>query len=131
MTPSPCHTKRCRNETTRTYCSTCRSRMARDRDPVRYAFTTLRNNAKRRRIPFTITLDQFRTFCKKVDYIGRKGRAADSYTIDRRHNDVGYHIDNIAVITKTENVKKYFSYDWRSKQAFYMQETVTEGENPF
>lgn len=121
-----CATAYCKNKPDGRYCSTCRSRNARKSDPVRYAYNNLRNNAKRRGIVFTITLSDFRKFCHKVKYIGHSGRSAESYTIDRRHNDVGYHIDNIAVITRSENVKKYFYYDWRTKTAAYAVETRSE-----
>lgn len=96
-------------------CSTCRSRKCRQTDPVKYAFNNLVNHAKERGIICTITLDQFRVWCRKVKYIGFTGRSADSYTIDRRHCDIGYHIDNIQVMTNIKNVKKFFTYDWRTK----------------
>lgn len=114
-----CHVAHCANRTTgkTTLCSTCRSKKCRKADPVRYAYNNLKNHAEARGILFTITLPQFREFCRKVNYIGFKGRSAESYTIDRRHEDVGYHIDNIQVLTNSNNVKKYFSYDWRNKTA--------------
>lgn len=77
----------------------------------------LRNRALQRDIIFTITLEQFRQWCVKVDYIGFAGRSSESYTIDRKHNDIGYHIDNIQVLTKAQNITKYFSYDYRTKTA--------------
>ena len=122
-----CHTPYCRNKTNSTYCSTCRSKKSRERDLVKYAFTSLRNNAKRRGIIFTITLEQFKTFCSKVNYIGFAGRSSENYTIDRIHNDIGYHIDNIQVMEKGKNVKKYFYYDYREKQVRYEREEVVEG----
>ena len=122
-----CSTPYCRNKTNSTYCSTCRSKKARAADKVKYAFTSLRNNAKRRGIIFTITLEQFKAFCSKVNYIGFAGRSSESYTIDRIHNDIGYHIDNIQVMEKGKNVKKYFYYDWREKQVRYERSEVVEG----
>jgi hypothetical protein len=132
VVPGRCAVAYCTNRTDRSHlCSTCRSRKARLSDPVRYAFNNLRNRARQRRIVFTITLEQFRQWCHKVQYIGFKGRSAESYTIDRKHNDIGYHIDNIQVMTKSENVKKYFSYDFRSRTAVMTTMPVEEGENPF
>jgi hypothetical protein len=111
-----CTVVRCNNKTNgRKMCNTCRSRKCRQGDPVRYAFNNLVNHAKERGILCTITLDQFRVFCRKVKYIGFTGRSADSYTLDRRHCDLGYHIDNLQVMTNIDNVKKYFTYDWRTK----------------
>lgn len=132
MNPRRCHTKYCRNEVTNTrHCSTCRSRKARKADPVRYAYNNLKTHAKARGILFTITLDDFRAFCHRVKYIGFSGRNPDSYTIDRIHNDVGYHIDNIQILKNADNVKKYFSYDYRSRQVFIMQAEAVADENPF
>lgn len=133
MTRARCHTRFCRNTVTHgRHCSTCRSRKCRESDPVRYAFNNLKAHAKARGILFTITLDQFRTFCHRVKYIGFSGRKADSFTIDRIHNDIGYHIDNIQVLKQAENTKKYFSYDWRSRQVFIQKaEAVPETENLF
>lgn len=127
-----CHVKYCHKRTKgRKLCSTHRSQKCRQADPVKAAFNALRNNAKRRDILFTITLDQFRDWCVKVSYIGHKGRAATSYTVDRIHNDIGYHIDNIKVLTKSENVKKYFSYDYRSGTAVVTAAPVIVESGPF
>ena len=122
-----CSTKYCNNKAVGKLCSTCRSRKCRENDKVRYAFNNLRNHAKERDIVFTITLEQFRQWCSKVKYIGFAGRSAESYTIDRIHNDLGYHIDNIKVLTKKDNVKKYFYYDYREKQVRYERSEVVEG----
>lgn len=127
-----CQVKNCNTKCVGKMCSTHRSQKTRASDPVRYAFNNLRNRAKQRGLVFTITLEQFRDWCHKVQYIGFKGRSAESYSIDRKHNDIGYHVDNIQVLTKSENVKKYFSYDWRSKTATVMTAESAPVENlPF
>jgi hypothetical protein len=129
-----CAAKFCRNEAAGVLCNTCRSRKSRLSDPVRYAWWNLRNRAKQRSIAFTITLEQFRAFCVKTQFIAGKGRSADSYTIDRIYNNVGYHIDNIQVLTKSQNVKKYYlSYDWEHKIATVMKpiDFIDNNENPF
>ena len=123
----------CTNKAKGKLCSTCTCRKSRLADPVRYAFNNLKNRAKQRGVLFTITLDQFREWCTKVTYIGFAGRSSESYTIDRKHNDVGYHIDNIQVLTKRDNIIKYFSYDYRNKIAVvHEMPAVPEPENlPF
>ncbi len=127
-----CSAKYCKNKCKSKLCGTCRSRKARLADPVRYAFNNLRNRAKQRGVIFTITLAQFRDWCTKVTYIGFAGRSSESFTIDRKHNDVGYHIDNIQVLTKRDNIKKYFFYDYRSKTAVVAEEpNVVEEVLPF
>lgn len=112
-----CSVKHCTNKCKGKMCNTCRCRKSRIEDPVRYAYNNLKNRAKQRGVIFTITLDQFRVWCKKVEYIGFAGRSSESYTIDRKHNDIGYHIDNIQAMTKADNIKKFFTYDYRSKKA--------------
>jgi hypothetical protein len=108
----------CSNRATSTLCSTCRSRKSRLADPVRYSYNTLKSNAKRRGKDFTLTPDEFKRFCIKTNYIAGKGRSADSYTVDRRDEDRGYHADNIGVLTNSQNVRKRFlHYDWRTKTA--------------
>lgn len=110
-----CAVKFCNNKTKVPVCSSCRCKETRAKDPVRYAFINLKNNAKRRGILFTLTLDQFREWCVKVNYIGLKGRSKESYTVDRKYEDIGYHADNIQIMKNIDNVKKYISYDWRNK----------------
>lgn len=127
MNKKICATPYCKNTVEGKFCSTCRSKKSRAKDPVRYAYTALKNNAKRRGIIFTITLDQFKEFCVKVDYIGHAGRSATGNTIDRRYNDLGYHIDNIKVLSRSENIKKYFYYDWREKQVRYERSEPVTG----
>lgn len=126
MIKTRCHTKNCRKDAKgRTYCSTCRSKAARKRDPVKAAWHNLKSNAKRRGVLFTIELEDFRKWCHKVEYIGHAGRTAESWTIDRRHNDIGYHLDNIQVLTNRDNVKKYARYDYRTKRLYYSEPVET------
>lgn len=127
-----CSVQNCTNKCKGKMCSTCRARKSRLADPVRYAFNNLKNRAKQRNVIFTITLEDFRKWCRKIKYIGFAGRSSESYTIDRRYNDLGYHIDNIQVLTKVDNIKKYFMYDWRSKTAKVVELTEsTSSENIF
>lgn len=113
-----CSAAFCTNKTQYTLCSTCRARKSRLADPVRYAYNNLKNRAKQRKIVFTITLDQFREFCIKTKYMAGKGKTAYSYTIDRKHEDIGYHADNLQVLISKDNIKKYYlNYDWRTKEA--------------
>ncbi len=115
-----CQTPYCRNQIkSRKYCSTCRYKKWRESNPVKYAYLNLKHNAKKRGVLFTITFEEFKDWCVKVKYIGFAGRNADSLTIDRRHNDIGYHIDNIQVMTRRDNITKYFHYDYRMKTVRY------------
>lgn len=128
--PGECQISGCRNATSgRKMCSTCRARKTRQADPVRYAYNNLKNRAKQRGILFTITLQQFREFCIKTQYIDNKGRASESFTIDRIHDDIGYHADNIQVLTSRENILKYKRYDSIRKKAVDVTPVEPQFEN--
>jgi hypothetical protein len=77
--------------------------MLKERHPETYVLNAIRQRAKARGLPFDITLVQFREFCKQTGYIERRGREADSATIDRIDHDKGYHIWNIQIKTFLEN----------------------------
>lgn len=115
-----CSNKRCRNKAHgRKYCSTCRSRQCRERDPIRYAFNNVKARADRDGIAFSLTLDQFKKFCYKTKYHLKKGRTIDGYNVDRikegREWENGYHEWNIQCLKKPDNVRKY--YDWKTNKA--------------
>lgn len=118
-----CKTKFCRNVVKRSgFCSTCRSKKCREKNRMRYAYVTLRNNAKRRNIVFEISFEYFKRFCYRTKYIQNKGITHDSYSIDRIKNNLGYIERNIRCLTVSQNSKKgtkILSYDWRNKTAIY------------
>lgn len=128
-----CAVKGCCNKSRgRKICSTCSSRQTRAKDVVRYTFYSRKHNAKRRGIPWHISLEWFRKFCHKVKYIGFTGRSAEGYTLDRIHNDRGYTEDNIQVMTNRDNVKKYFTYDWQTKTVYELKPVEIDKEDlPF
>lgn len=93
-------------------CPTCLSRNRRNNNPVRYAFDTLRTNAKRRGKIFELSFEQFKQFAIKSKYCKKKGIYADNYHIDRIDETKGYIIDNIQLLTNSANVRKYLDYKW-------------------
>lgn len=128
-----CKTPYCRHEVSGGYCSTCRVKKWRKKNPVKYAYHNLKTSARNRNILFTITFEDFKEWCTKVNYIGRKGKGAEHYTVDRIHNDMGYHLDNIQIMKKRDNIIKYFHYDYRTGMArTYTPEPVEDNTpNPF
>ena len=90
------------------YCSKCQ----RLKNPYKYAYQTLKDNAKRRGKEFSLTFEQFREFAVETDYITRKGIRKNSIHIDRKNEKLGYTIDNIQPLTNSENVRKYLKYYW-------------------
>lgn len=104
----PCNRKGCRKPCPpgRKSCGRCRGREWAERYPLKYAFRNLRGNAKRRGIPFLLTLAEFEKFAIESEYITHRGRTALGYTIDRIDETRGYEVGNIQVLTNSENVRK-------------------------
>lgn len=146
--PGLCLNKNCNNfsKTGNAYCGTCRNRKAKMNDPIRYAYNNLKAHAKKRvfiktgeiGIPFTITLEQFRRWCRKVKYTGQYGRTVDSFDIDREEGLEGYHIWNIKKLKKLKNIEKYhkvekkLSFYWNNKErkpGFAAQELPPEQQD--
>jgi hypothetical protein len=103
-----CATKWCRNEAApgKTRCHKCHSRWYKEAHPYGYYFNLLRCNAKRRGKQFNLSIAEFRDFCVKYQYIDKKGKQATSLSIDRKDDARGYTIDNIRVLTLSENSRK-------------------------
>lgn len=79
-------------------------------DPIYNRYANFKINALRRKKEFTITLEQFRTWCKENGYL-EKGNRGFKCTIDRINNNEGYHIWNIQTKTMIANIKKYHESD--------------------
>lgn len=88
-------------------CLTCKSELYRQRNPIRASYQSHKDNAKRRGIPFELTFDQFKKFAVETRLVINSGKTAKSYSIDRIDNSKGYNLDNIQVLTISDNSKKY------------------------
>lgn len=117
-----CETKRCRNRkaekkvtyrkadgtitvynTTLNHCWKCRARMLKERRPWTYVLNMLRHSARKRKLPFTLTIAEFKKFCEETRYLELRGNKPGDLTIDRKDWNEGYHIWNIRVLTHAEN----------------------------
>lgn len=87
-------------------CHTCRSRAYTARHPDIVSFLNLKKSAKRRGHEFSLTIQEFREFAAKYDYLDKRGRQAWGYTVDRVDREQGYHAWNIQVLTNSENAAK-------------------------
>lgn len=106
-----CKTKNCRNvKSSGNYCHCCIKKRYKERNPERYAYSVMKNNARRRGKQFSISFEYFKQFCHKHEYIARKGILKTGLHIDRINENSGYIEGNLQVLTNTENVKKYMSY---------------------
>lgn len=77
--------------------------MLKERQPATYVLNMLRHSARKRNLPFTLTLAEFKVFCQQSGYLERRGNQAGDLTIDRIDWNYGYSIDNIQVLTHEEN----------------------------
>jgi len=129
-----CVTKFCRNRKALKsdgyfleHCWKCRSRQAKTKNPVSYVLNMLRHSAKKRKLPFTLTIESFAEFCKETGYLEKRGNKPGSMTIDRRDWNEGYHIWNMQVMTHADNSAQGVDNTRRDERG-----CVTLGENePF
>ncbi len=132
---SKCKTKRCRGRNDLGgHCWKCIKRVYAKKYPVKYAYQTLRGNAKRRGHEFTITLQDFIRFCVKTKILLGRGRTKDCYSIDRVDESRGYHADNIQKLTVGENAAKYhkqIKYDYEHKIGMTVKNIIEEMKAPF
>ena len=63
----------------------------------------LRHSARKRKLPFTLTLAEFTEFCRQTKYLERRGNKPGDLSIDRKDWNEGYHIWNLQVMEFMEN----------------------------
>jgi len=63
----------------------------------------LRHSARKRKLPFTLTVAEFKEFCLRTRYLELRGNKPQDLTIDRIDWNEGYHIWNLRVLTHEEN----------------------------
>ena len=85
------------------FCSKHNHRYQKIKNPIAYTFMVLKGNAKRRGKPFELTLKQFEKFCNDTGYIETKGRFKNASSIDRIDPTKGYSVDNIRILSFSEN----------------------------
>lgn len=78
---------------------------------MRYAFQTLKDNAKKRQIPFRLSFKTFTNFALASDYLNKKGNGKYCLTVDRRNNLLGYTARNIQPLTRAANREKQARQD--------------------
>lgn len=77
--------------------------MLKERRPWTYVLNMLRHSARKRKLPFTLTIPEFKKFCEDTGYLERRGNKPGDLTIDRKDWNEGYHIWNIQVLTHAKN----------------------------
>lgn len=98
-------------------CCRCNARRWKASNPFAYFFNALRNNARRRGKEFTLTLDEYRDFAIREGLFSPAGTKYPNRSIDRIDQSRGYHLDNIQVLTISENVRKKYTDYWAKRHA--------------
>jgi hypothetical protein len=109
-----CATRYCRGHVTDAHlkCSKCRKREFKTAHPERYLFHVVKNNAKRRGKPFTLTMEYFMALIVPTGYLERRGHAPHDLSIDRIDSARGYEPGNVRIITIAENCAKGNRDEW-------------------
>lgn len=88
------------------FCHKHRKRFQKDNNPLVYCYGYLKQNAKRRGKAFSLTIEEFKQFCNETGYLELKGKLRKSASIDRIDHTKGYSLDNIQVLSLSDNGKK-------------------------
>jgi hypothetical protein len=89
------------------YCPCHHHQALKRRDPISYIYSHRKQRAKARGHEWTLTLENFRDWCEWTGYHHNTGRTSESASIDRRLNQYGYHVWNLACVPLGANAAKY------------------------
>jgi hypothetical protein len=89
-------------------CNTCASRIFRLKNDIHYAYSNLKNSAKKRSIQFDLTYAEFQEFCKKTNYHSYRGTDPASLTVNRIRSYEGYNINNIEPMRHDDNSSRKY-----------------------
>jgi hypothetical protein len=103
-----CRAYRCKNNHPKKdkLCPKHRKRMQKESDPLAYTFNLLKSNANRRNKVFELSIEEFKIFCDESNYLELKGKKGSSASIDRIDPEKGYSLDNIQIMSLSNNSKK-------------------------
>lgn len=77
--------------------------MLKQRQEATYVLNMLRHSARKRALEFTLTVEQFKSWCAQTGYLQKRGTKTTGLTVDRIDHSKGYHIWNITTATHLEN----------------------------
>jgi hypothetical protein len=89
------------------YCPKHHHQALKRRDPISYIYSHRKQRAKARGHAWDLTLENFRDWCEWTGYHLKTGRTPESASIDRKLNQYGYHVWNLACIPLGANAAKY------------------------
>jgi hypothetical protein len=106
--------------------------MLKERHPETYTLNAIRQRAKKRGIPCTITLEEWKDFCKRTGYLKLRGQEPHSFTIDRIDDTHGYHINNIRILSHAENsADQYRNFSPGQERDFAEADTRDSGAGDY
>jgi hypothetical protein len=111
-----------------TQCGTCRVRLWRANNPIKAHYNAIKNKARRRKIPFGITMAFFEELCEETGFHLLRGRSGEALQLDRIDAMRGYFDDNVQVLTATENRDKLNVEETRSR--YEWEEYAASEDNP-
>lgn len=115
----------------RKICLNCKNIRYRNKYPIKAAYYSLKGHAKSRGKVFELTYEQFKHFCVETDYINKKGRTKNGYHVDRIDESKGYTIDNMQLLTNSENIRKYIEYVHTDEDRKKIFKTRTVKNKPY
>lgn len=101
--PDKCITKFCRKSRSSEHgglCSKCALRQWRADNPIPAKLASLRDRAKRKNVPFDLTLPWL------TEFLTTNGYDSSIHHIDRIKTWLGYTMGNLQVLTMSENIAK-------------------------
>lgn len=103
-----CPVSRCRRNKgqNKKLCHRHHAQNQKENNLVGYTYCQLKQNAKRRNKVFTITVEDFREFCTKTNYLYLKGRTKNKMSIDRINPNMGYEKGNLQILSVSDNAAK-------------------------
>lgn len=89
---------------------------------MKAAYLATKDSAKSRNIPFLLTFEEFEYWAVRHKLLKGRGVTKYGWHIDRVRNNEGYHIDNIQILTNSQNAaKENLRRKWE-KQKDYLNE---------
>lgn len=85
----------------------------------------MKQKAKSRNIPFSLTFEEFKILCKNTGYLSKYKRGQNA-TVDRRCNYQGYHFFNLQIITNRANASKGNRHSGNRFEAPEKEKTLEE-----
>lgn len=106
--PHLCTVKHCRNDKVvgRSVCYKHHLMSWRINNPLKASYRILKDHATRRKLKFTLTLEQYESIVIPSGYLDSKGNTRYDLHLDRIDPFRGYEYDNIQVLTCSENSAK-------------------------